>query len=309
MCHFIHRANSTWAKAIINRENDGPFANLLATGGADGTVNLFSCKNPNDKSTWNCCATIDHSSFVRKKTSSPDDNDDKPQIYALEFIDHWKGLPIANDKSTQNSFLLTSSDDFVHLWEIEPNCEQSSTSNELHLREVMSLHFTSLEGYGYGVSVTQVTSSGLTIAEEEETESAGKDAGSLSASPSAKGFGGDRNPDNLIFVFDASYCPANGLLGVALSDGTLRIMNGRGICLSILQLPGCQSHLTSFSWDSTGTRIATSVATGHVIIWLLDVGDGKGGVATSCAAVLEGGKFSTFQILAISHALLYCIYL
>ena len=82
-------------------------------------------------------------------------------------------------------------------------------------------------------------------------------------------FGGERNPNNLIFVFDASYCPANGLLGVALSDGSLRLVNGQGSCLTVLALPGIESHLTSFSWDGTGTRLATCLATGHIVTWTM----------------------------------------
>jgi hypothetical protein len=94
---------------------------------------------------------------------------------------------------------------------------------------------------------------------------------------SSSAFGGDRNPHNLVYVFDASYCAANGLLGVALADGSLRLINGRGICLTLLHLPGVKSHLTSFCWDSTGQRLATSVATGDMITWGIQVGDGDDG--------------------------------
>lgn len=125
----------------------------------------------------------------------------------------------------------------------------------------MSLNFVPFQNPGYGVSVCQVTSSGLGI----QRGAQGKLKRTIDGSSAQTAFGGERNPSNLIFAFDAVYCPANGLLGVALSDGSLRLINGRGVCISIVQLPGCQSHLTSFSWDSTGTRLATSVATGHVV--------------------------------------------
>ena len=79
------------------------------------------------------------------------------------------------------------------------------------------------------------------------------------------------------------------------------MINSRGVCLAILQLPGCKSHLTAVCWDSKGNRISTSVGTGQVILWRLvpAVGDdgtsfrhnskATGWVTPSCQAVLQGG--------------------
>ena len=121
------------------------------------------------------------------------------------------------------------------------------------------------------------------------------DAHAASHQPSGFQFGGERNPENLIFVFDACYCATNGFLGVALSDGSLRLMNGRGVCLSVLALPGGQSHLTSFAWDSTGTKLVTTVATGHLITWGIELTTPRSLVASqqeiraSCFNIMEGG--------------------
>lgn len=193
------------------------------------------------------------------------------------------------EKASQNSFLLTTSDDFVHLWEIEEaaTSEDAGALNILTFREVTSLHFTSFHGQGYGVSICQVTSSGLVLQSTSQGQPNKK--GSI-ATPAPKPFGGDRNPDNMVFVFEAAYCAANGLLGVALADGTLRLINGRGVCISIVAVPGCESHLTSFAWDVTGTRLATCVATGHVIVWGVNVHEGEGSLKTTCTAILEGGE-------------------
>jgi hypothetical protein len=78
------------------------------------------------------------------------------------------------------------------------------------------------------------------------------------------------------------------LMSIALADGSTRVVNGRGVCVAILELPGCNSHLTAVAWDSSGTRIATSVATGHVILWKLE-GDGRSRYYPSCTAILQGG--------------------
>lgn len=281
-CLRVDWASSRWGKDKLERGKDSPHSSLLATAGADGTVKIWASKDPKQKDSWTCCATIDHCNFDRIK-SNPDDDKERPQVYALQWIDHWGGLPAADGSqpSAQNSFLLTSSDDFIHLWELEAKDDDSI---HLSFREVMSMHFSSFQNQGYGVEVCSVTKTGLSM-----PSAAGQSQKGSASSDDQKAFGGERNPQNMIFVFDAAFSEANGLLGVALSDGTLRLINGRGICISIMSLPGCQSHLTSFAWDSTGTRVATCVATGHVILWGVWVHEGMGNVTTTCGAILEGG--------------------
>jgi hypothetical protein len=80
------------------------------------------------------------------------------------------------------------------------------------------------------------------------------------------------------------------------------VINSRGVCLAILQLPGCKSHLTAVCWDAKGYRISTSVGTGQVILWRLEPTAGDDGaflrhdckvperVTPSCQAVLQGGE-------------------
>jgi len=249
------------------------------------------------------------------KEEEDDDDDDKPQIYALQFIDHWKALPSTSDEdsTSNNSFLLTSSDDHVHLWEVEklnkkPKAEDGTVSKQLQFREVMSLWFGALHGPAYGVRITSVTENSILNLSQERQNAQQQHGHHDSTCPNnsnnsatSNRFGGERNPDNLVFVFDAAYCAVNGLLGVALSDGGLRLLNGRGVCLAVLQLPGCQSHLTSFDWDSTGTRLATAVATGHLVTWGIECTTAPSGapdyyhslvsegVYPSCLAVMEGG--------------------
>jgi WD40 repeat protein len=192
---------------------------------------------------------------------------------------------------------MTSSDDFIHLWEIEDqgpvtvDKEEGDNNgvraDDISLLEVMSIRFTCMDDFGYGVTPTRVTSSGLEVPVHEEDQDA-KRHKTNEAHPN--GFGGERNPNNIIYVFDASYCPANGLLGVALSDGSLRLVNGRGVCVCPITLPGNKSHLTSFGWDALGQRMASCVATGQLILWSVDCrGILDGHVAPTCRAILEGG--------------------
>jgi WD40 repeat protein len=326
------------------------FAYLLVSGGADGVVHVWGCHDPATQE-WVNWATLDHSLYqhvVARSTQvlmgiqkghseaaedKPVLDDDKPQIYSLQFIDHWAGLPPRSrswdglaegigggdegDKATNfgNSFLLTSSDEYVHLWELDERKLHKKTktavgaaSLQWQFREVLSLRFGPWDGPAYGVTLRPVTEDCALAHQELSAHSKPAESHADNAGTSASGFvfGGERNVKNTIFVFDASYCPANGLLGAALSDGTLRLVNGRGVCLSVLQLPGCQSHLTSFSWDSTGERLATTVATGHLITWGIQIVNTLGsantadashrqhslvsdGIRATCRAVMEGG--------------------
>ncbi|KAG7341967.1 serine/threonine protein kinase containing WD-40 repeat domain [Nitzschia inconspicua] len=327
-CLRVSWANPTWANEVLDRE--GRFSNILASAGADGMVKLWTCKDiksgvkQGEENGWKCEFELDHASFLGRnvpRSVAEEEEIDKPQVYALQFIDHWKvftkmlrehhcghdknatkgrsdnKMDVSSDESDndKNSFLMTSSDEFIHLWEVEghPFDQQLQLEdhkirllqdNELKLKEVMSLHFGSLDRYGYGVTPCSVTGRGLKLPPPPKPDQSGS---------GGDAFGGERNPQNIIFVFDAAYCPASGLLGVALSDGSLRLVNGRGVCVSVITLPGNKSHLTSFCWDKTGCRLATCVATGHLITWSLDLNDyhagGSHNIVATCTAILEGG--------------------
>ena len=258
-------------------------SSFIASGGADGIVKIWLSPDPSRKDSWGCVFSLDHGSFGGRRGKGPssdkdEEKDDIPQIYALQFIEHWQGLASATNE--KNNFLMTSSDDYVHLWDMEVR-QDGDESSKICFSEVFSIRFTAAENFGSGVSICNVTSAGLKVPQEE----------SHSSNVSSNGrYGGVRNPNNIIYVFDASYCQWNGLLGVALSDGTMRLVNGRGVCVSVLSLPGCNSHLTSFTWDSTGSRLASCVATGHLILWSVNSEDENGKTSVSCLAVLEGGR-------------------
>ena len=216
------------------------------------------------------------------------------EVYSLQFIDEWHGLPSfassenENEKPKSLGVLMTSSEDFIHIWQIslEPKSpddgnDDDDASSLFKMKKVMDVKFTHVE-HGYGGVFVHLNDGSQELPEWTKTQAS-------NIIIDRKAFGGDRNPDNLVYVFDAVQCSANNLLGVALSDGTTRLVNCRGACVTILQVPGCQSHLTSLGWDKTGARLASCVATGHIVLWDLDFGDPTGVVQPACRAVLEGG--------------------
>lgn len=280
-CLRVAWASTEWGVDRLSR-SAGPATQLVATGGADGRVVVWGCADGDltRESHWQALVELHHATYQHFVA---EDETDKPQVYALQFINHWQGLPQSDDQAS-NSFLLTSSDDHVHLWEIDAgkkSKDEEGATPKVHLREVLSLRFGDLHDPGYGTTLCQVTGSSsldLPLSTQSNT----------STTPTSSTFGGDRNPHNLVYVFDAAYCAANGLLGVALADGSLRLLNGRGICLTLLHLPGHQSHLTSFAWDSSGRCLATAVATGHLITWTVVVNEYEE-PTTTCTAVLRGG--------------------
>lgn len=285
----------------------------LAGGGADGVVRIWEVEDATTQksgqqdpySQWKQVGVLEHKGIQMKegggkeklstigeddeeeedgqdnKLDQPDE-DGPPQIYSLQFIEDWRVLP--NDAATPDGgYLLTSSDDFVHLYALE---DAYPVENSITTTELFSLHFGDMNAPGYGVTIHSLNGE-VVVPSARRT---------LSGMPvkSTTSFGGaERNPNNIVFVFDASYSSASDLLGVALSDGSLRIMNSRGVCLAALSLPGCQSHLTSFCWDQTGSKILTTVATGHIIVWGIEGNDSGGTsgnrVTTCCRAIFQGG--------------------
>ncbi len=335
-CLRVDWSSSMWAYDLLDRSSR--FSNLIASAGADGTVKVWSCPEVGDE--WTCEYTLDHSNLGSMKSQTldktldkieeeeeeevdelgePKDKGDKPQVYALQFIDHWdiftkdlKGQVCSrhleqvekqeqeskdDETKVKNSFLMTSSNEFIHLWELESHSLDNQLAlngekirilqDKIKLTELMSLHFGPLEEYTYGVTVCSVTGTGMKLPPPPSKKN---NEGNAEAA-----FGGERNPEGTIFVFDAAYCPGNGLLGVALSDGSLRLVNGRGSCISVIQVPGSKSHLTSFCWDKSGSRLATCVATGHLITWSLDSEShdrGNYNTVATCMAIFEGGHQS-----------------
>ena len=279
--------------------NESP---ILGTAGADGVVKLWEMQSDaaTGSTKWKCIAQKDHSpdsaADENKKEGTTgdgegevdaieageDEEDESPQIYALQFIDDWAGHPV----------LLTSSDDFVNIWTLDK--QKHVYGDTYQLTKAMTLRFSHVQHANGGVS--------FQVGDNPWVVGTSGDAGATAAaSDDAQAFGGHRNPDNLVYVFDASYCEANGLLGVALADGTLRLVNPRGICLSVLSLPGCESHLTSFSWDSTGTRLASCVGTGHIVLWHVESSPGSIHIRVNCTCVLGGGHAPGRPIFGVKY--------
>ena len=292
-CLRVAWASSSWGsgKGSKFERKDGDF--ILATSGSDGYARIWH--SVDQAKSWKELAALDHLVEKRKNSVKPEklniidegdeENDEEKspeeqkeevlgtEIYSLQFIDKWSGLPSPeSDESSSISAVMTSSEDFIHVWQYLPSApKQEDPTNEreengiINIEKVMDIKFTHLE-HGFGGVFVHVNST------NEDQGPDWSDSQLTNIITKTKAFGGERNPDNLVFVFDAVQCPANNLVGAALSDGTLRLVNGRGICVTILQLPGCQSHLTSFTWDQSGYRLASTVATGHVVLWDIDYG-------------------------------------
>ena len=98
---------------------------------------------------------------------------------------------------------MTSSDEFVHFWEVECHAFDKQMKlddhkirilqDQMKIKEVMSLHFGLLDEYGYGVTACSVTGKGMKLPPPPSKRKQEKDEKIF--------FGGERNPENTIFVF------------------------------------------------------------------------------------------------------------
>ena len=160
--------------------------------------------------------------------------DDQVQIYCLQFIEKW-----LHRKNVPYKALLTSENDYLHVWSPTPldasDVGISSVLKEslIQMHRIWSFRF-----------------------EQNHIDSAA--------------FGGDRNPNRINYVFDASFCEETYILAVALSDGTIRLLDGlRGIYLAILEFPRTETrfHLSGLSWNKNGTKLATCLSLGQICLW------------------------------------------
>lgn len=82
--------------------------------------------------------------------------------------------------------------------------------------------------------------------------------------------GGERNPEDASFVFDAKPRPGSGssVLAVALSDGTIRVGDvlREGEQAAVLRGTS-NTHLTSLAWSADGTILASCGGNGSVTVW------------------------------------------
>ena len=284
-----------WKSACLGEEDDKSNTNrpILGSAGADGVVRLWELVQSDvplvsGSTKWSCIAQKNHSppkptqdateaSETNGDVDEEEEVDDAPQIYALQFVDDWTGHPV----------LLTSSDDCVNIWTLDK--QEHLYGDTYQLTKAMTLRFSPVQHANGGVSFQVGNNPWVN----------GNCA--TAKSDDAQAFGGHRNPDNLVYAFDASFCEANGLLGVALADGTLRLVNPRGITVAVLSLPGCESHLTSFSWDSSGTRLASCVGTGHIVLWHVESTTGTSHVRVHCTCVLGGGHAPGRPIFGVKY--------
>jgi WD40 repeat protein len=305
---------------VANKCNEGVREEeryLLAMASADGIVRLWSATTGNDdycgggeeeKLNWNCVSKLDHYLWEKKTTTgssdihnnienggsyttdddddyvnNDEDDEDRPQIYGLQFV-HSNTAVLSN-----MNILLVSTNDCIYMWNIvkhynntnngEKGGDEEKNTNHLNRKflPLLSIRFSHLDENGQFES---------------------------------NHYGGPRNPDNMLFVFDMQYSATNDLLGTALSDGTCRITslhytNCDDESFSphyyyqercILGLPKgyfgeTGGHLTALAWDNTGTRVATCIGSGRVVLWLLQVVNNNGNeeLHPACLSILEGG--------------------
>jgi len=226
---------------------------------------------------YECISTMTQENPI---SNTINEEDSTPQVYALDFINWSSG-------GYDNYLLLSSADDFLHLYEIQKQ-------EHYQLIKVISFHFVHYYNYNHGVNTVHPNQTYQT-------------SNHIASNP----YGGPRNPNNLIFLFDTSF--AEYYLATALSDGTIRILNTRGVCICILQLPPNEqnerlSHLTSVSWcaddidnipdgvcrrvtehNECTYRLVSCVANGTIILWNIYMNHSTNTITPSCRAIFQGG--------------------
>jgi len=211
--------SSSWGKVQlpkIDEKVDDKNVFILASSGADGVVKLWRLivKEGEDNklsiSKLECLTTIDHSLRDGDGESLEIPDVDKPQVYALQFINQWMSLNNEDNDSDDEEIqdmIITSADDEIHLWEPE-KVHLSNGTTRMRCNRVLTFHFTSHQrGFG-GVFVRLPHELEIPLFPDEKDSDGDEDN-------AERVFGGvNRNPKRKIFVFDAAHCPRNHLLAV-----------------------------------------------------------------------------------------------
>jgi WD40 repeat protein len=252
---------------------------LLASAGADGIVRLWSATIVDgsgdegiEKLSWKCVGELDHYLWEKKGgfdcSESSTEDDEKEEEDRPQIY----GLQFVHSQAALSNMniLLVSTNDCIYLWNIAEDEDEDDKINLRRFLPLLSLRFSHLN---------------------DESFEGNK-------------FGGPRNPDNKLFVFDAQYSESNDFVGAALSDGTCRVISvhdgDNGLFYQercVLGLPPgyfgtSGGHLTALSWDKSGTRLATCIGSGRVALWLIQLVNNNGTeeLHPACLSVLEGGE-------------------
>eukprot|EP01038_Epipyxis_sp_PR26KG_P004531 gene4531-6396_t len=127
-------------------------------------------------------------------------------------------------------------------------------------------------------------------------------------------FGGQRNPENIPYIFDAKICPQyDYIIAIALSDTTIRLVDMRNQDNMEMNVPNnayptrvipliglideindeVKGHITAISWHSSAESILVGLGSGNIC--LLDL---KMGLVTM---VLKGHESSVYGVSFISE--------
>jgi len=82
--------------------------------------------------------------------------------------------------------------------------------------------------------------------------------------------GGGRNPNDIVYVFGMDWSKERDELAVALSDGTVRVINLQGELKAVLSIPIEDTRATNAKWNMSGRRLTTTFSSGHVLLWEFD---------------------------------------
>jgi hypothetical protein len=233
---FKHNKESEVLRAAFLNVN----SDLITTCGADGRAiiwktnqelnfNTSTNSTSNPKSDQNIsehtvqAANTDNN--TKNNNSTEKKKNEKRNVQKLSVLTHGSGQIYACeclDLFSSSSLLMTAADSSVYLWDINnstnsnPNSSSNSNTNPNSDPNPNPSSDSNLPVHTWTVNANTNASH----KNEKETVS----------SPN---FGGPRNPENQVFIFDAKVNPNNKtIIALALSDGTVRQIDVRSPIMS-----------------------------------------------------------------------------
>lgn len=233
-------------------------SSLITTCGADGNAIIWKIENENNDNYSNnvlsqsennqksssISSTISSNSNGKNNNSGSSNSRNNIKIYKKAVLSHsqsqiyaCESLDVNKSSSSSSSLLMTAADSVLYLWDVNNSfnyspdkifennkndsanrlnskVEENTNNNNTINNNTLTTSISSTSTKNNNAPIHTWTIKTDTIF----SQSTKNNSGSLS-----ENFGGPRNPENQIFIFDAKINPCNSnIIAVALSDGTVR---------------------------------------------------------------------------------------
>jgi len=195
------------------------------------------------------------------------------QNKCLQTLVHSKTSEVLRATFMKNNVCTAGSDGVIHIWNDYHSWDTAPPKrvNSLKHRSNESQIYVCESNFGVENSLLSAGDNEIYHWDTENAVSVRKWAYFPSSSEGQQPFGGgERNPDNEAYVFDAKWQPHEwNTVGMALSDGTIRLLDTRQTANSVLTITLQPPPLEATTEQPDNTALGHATSVSHLFMYLL----------------------------------------